>query len=115
MAARMSSSAPKTEKVDAPVRKRRPRVRARVLAEDLTIREAVALRESLLEALEAGGPVRLDGRPVAMIDTAGLQLLAALAGDLRLEGRELKWTGVSQALRDAVERMGLTETLGIDA
>jgi anti-anti-sigma regulatory factor len=89
-------------------------VRATALAPELTIREAGELQQRLLALLDGGGAVRLDASGVTLIDTAGLQLLAALATGLRVEGRELQWAKVSDTLRDAAQRTGLSQPLGID-
>lgn len=79
------------------------------LPEELTIPHAAELRALLLSALEGEEPVQLDGRSVAEVDAAGLQVLCAAGRSARRRGRQLGFMGGgrSAALADAVELAGL--------
>ncbi len=58
-----------------------------------TLREAADLQFSLVAA--SGDPVVVDGSAVERIDTAGLQLLVALARRQQQGGRRLEWKAAS--------------------
>jgi anti-anti-sigma regulatory factor len=79
-----------------------------------TLREAAALKASLLECLEQPGPVLADAAAVERVDTAGLQALAAFARDLADTGRTLTWSGRSQEFLRAVRQLGLQTVLAVD-
>ena len=75
----------------------------------LTIREVTAARRQLQRALAAGATA-IDASAIALIDTAGLQLLLA-AGN----GGRLRYTAPSKALREAAQQLGLGAALGLEA
>jgi anti-anti-sigma regulatory factor len=78
-----------------------------------TLRESADLQFSLVAA--GGDPVVVDGSGVERVDTAGLQLLVALARRQRQAGRRLEWKAASPELRKCGERLGLVEALGLSA
>jgi phospholipid transport system transporter-binding protein len=78
-----------------------------------TLRETADLQFSLVAA--TGDPVVVDGSAVERVDTAGLQLLVALAHRQRQGGRRLEWKAASPELLKCGERLGLTEALGLPA
>ncbi|MDR6934976.1 STAS domain-containing protein [Luteibacter sp. 3190] len=82
---------------------------------DLRIAAAPALRETLLAALAAGEPVRIDAGAVAQVDTAGLQVLAAFSRDARAAGVPVAWDGVSDTLRRGVAALDLTALIELPA
>jgi ABC-type transporter Mla MlaB component len=82
-----------------------------VLDAQCTLRECIALKSSLAEALALGGTVQLDGGAVQRIDTSGLQLLLALQRQLQVEHRDLQWSKVSKELRDVAQKLGLATAL----
>jgi anti-anti-sigma regulatory factor len=89
-----------------------------VLGADCTLAESAALKSRLLEVgtggrVAMGFPLVIDGRAVARIDTAGLQLLVAFAQRQGLSGRRLVWSGVSAELLRASRQLGLVEALGL--
>ena len=84
------------------------------LPADLTIKEAAAVREQCLAALAEGQPVTVDGSGVAAVDTAGIQLLAALRVASQRRGVAFAWSGASPAIVDAAGRLGLAQALGLD-
>jgi anti-anti-sigma regulatory factor len=76
-----------------------------------TLRDSVDLQFSLVAA--DGDPVVVDGSAVEHIDTAGLQLLVALARHQREVGRGLSWRSASPELLRCARRLGLIEALGL--
>ncbi|MEZ5498482.1 MAG: STAS domain-containing protein [Steroidobacteraceae bacterium] len=83
-----------------------------VLPSQITIREAAKLRTQLLAALSQPSE-RVDGTQVSRIDTAGIQVILAYVQDRARAGRSVSWCAVSDALRDAAARLGLTQSLGL--
>lgn len=73
-----------------------------------TIRE---LRERLDAAYAAGGDIVLDGAAVESMDTAALQLLLAFGSSVRKQSRTLRWSEVSEAMRELADRTGLGAAL----
>jgi ABC-type transporter Mla MlaB component len=67
-----------------------------------------------LETVNAESDVTVDGSKVIDIDTSALQLLAALAIQLRNNGRRLHWTSPSNNLLTMANLSGLTAQLGLD-
>lgn len=82
------------------------------LGEALTIETVRARHAELLARLEERR-VAIDAGALTAIDTAGLQLLAALAAEARRGGIELAWQGVAPVLRDGARRLDLERALGL--
>ena len=78
-----------------------------------TLQEAAQLQSRLIAA--SGNPLVVDGSAVERIDTAGLQLLVALARRQQQAGRALQWQAASPALRSCTARLGLSAALGLAA
>ena len=87
--------------------KRKPSTHA--LPACLTRREVPA-QQKRLEAAIAAGIATIDASAVALIDTAGLQLLLAASADGRI-----RYVAPSATLREAATRLGLGAALGIEA
>lgn len=68
-----------------------------------------------LDAVDAGNDVTVDGSRVADIDISALQLLAALAIQLRNNGHRLLWMSPSESLITTARLSGLAAQLGLDA
>jgi anti-anti-sigma regulatory factor len=83
------------------------------LATDCTLRDAADLQFSLVVA--NGNPLVVDGSEVQRIDTAGAQLLVALALRQRDTGRRLEWKAASPELLNCGRRLGLLDVLGLAA
>ncbi len=95
---------------------RKPRAAKPLLLQaDCTLRQAAALKSSLLAFKPEPAGAILDGSAVQRIDTAGLQLLVAFAQREARAGRTLAWTSASPVLRDAGERLGLADVLSLPA
>jgi anti-sigma B factor antagonist len=81
-----------------------------VLAPQLNVAHAAALREQWLAVLPAlAEDPCLDGSEVQAIDSAGIQLLLALRRSLRERGAEMQVRNPSPALREACALLGLDE------
>lgn len=78
-----------------------------------TLRESADLQFSLVAA--NGNPVVVDGSAVERIDTAGLQLLVALARRQQQAGRGFEWKAASAEIIKCGERLGLIGALGLSA
>jgi phospholipid transport system transporter-binding protein len=76
-----------------------------------TLRESADLQFSLVAA--NGDPVVVDGSAVERVDTAGLQLLVALAQRQQQSGRRLEWKAASPEIIKCGERLGLIGALGL--
>jgi len=86
-----------------------------VLPRSLTIGDLEPLRQQLLVLLGSHRGLRLDGRAVEAIDTAGLQLLVVLCRDAAARGMTVQWTGAGPALLSGAALLGLTAALGLTA
>ena len=82
------------------------------LPADCRIGTVEALAQLLVVALEARA-VALDGREVARVDTAALQLLVVFQLESRKRGHSCAWLGISDALRSGAAALGLSESLSI--
>ena len=69
--------------------------------------------EQLLRVLEDGAAVDLDLTEISRMDTAGLQLLLAFLSEMKLEGRTVSVSAVSDAVRQCAVSAGVTELLGL--
>jgi anti-anti-sigma regulatory factor len=76
-----------------------------------TLRDCADLQFSLVAA--NGDPVVVDGSAVERIDTAGLQLLVALARRQQDAGQGLAWRAASPELLKCSRRLGLIDALGL--
>ncbi len=81
------------------------------LPADCRMTELPALREQCLAAPSS----TLDASAVERVDTAALQLLVAFHRDALARGGKITWAGVSTPLREAAERLGLTQALALPA
>ncbi|GEM_PF-2125332 len=84
------------------------------LGGSLVISEVEAIRGDLLETLQSGKDLIIDGAEIEQIDGAGLQLLAACILEAERMHVTLKWCGASQTLCSAADQLGLTETLQLN-
>lgn len=81
----------------------------------LDVSRARDLCERLNQALTSGAPVVLDGGHIARIDTAVIQALTVFCRTARGRGIPVRWSSVSQPLRQAAETLGLGEILQVQA
>lgn len=72
----------------------------------------VSARHAECKRLAAGAAeIEIDASRVQSIDTAGLQLLAALVREARARNLVLRWRAPSKALREGAARLGLGPVL----
>ena len=84
-----------------------------VLDPVITIAEAAALKDRLLHYSNRKGEVRVDGSRVESVDTASLQVLLAFVRTLQGHGANVSWTGVSAALLNTAQLLGVAGQLGL--
>lgn len=85
-----------------------------VLPQRVDITHAAELRERMLELLGSTGSIRVDAGGVDRVDTAGIQLLTALALEARRGDGSLLWVSVSDAVREAARVLEATEVLALE-
>lgn len=85
------------------------------LAANCSIKEVATLRQQLIAAVDASGPVVIDAAAVERIDTATLQVLYAFVRDRLAGDREVTWQGVPAALTDAARLLGIRDLLCLPA
>ena len=89
------------------------RSRPFALDAECTIAGTASLKTGLARLLKNPGTVRLDASAVRRIDTAGLQVLASFVRERAARGAAVEWLGVTPALTEAAELLGLSSTLGL--
>ncbi|WP_371322908.1 STAS domain-containing protein [Dechloromonas sp. ZY10] len=82
------------------------------ITEDLTIYNALELKQRLTEAVEQGSALELDLSHVAEIDTAGLQLLILARREAGKQNKPMLICAMSDNVRQTVEFCNLTRYLG---
>lgn len=82
------------------------------LAKDLTIYQALELKNVLLDALSATDDLELDLSQVGEIDTAGLQLLILLKKEAQRTGKHVAIVAHSQPVRSVIDFCNLAAELG---
>ncbi|MEJ1961832.1 MAG: STAS domain-containing protein [Gammaproteobacteria bacterium] len=81
--------------------------------ENASIRECVELKRTLVERLDASGPVNIHAGSIERIDAATLQLLAAFVRELGSASRPVKWISRSEVLDCAARSLGLAAALAL--
>jgi phospholipid transport system transporter-binding protein len=84
-----------------------------ILGASLTLREVMDLQRELIVADAGSEELRVEGSGVQRVDTAGLQLLVALAKRREAAGQPLRWSGVSPALLQGSTRLGIAALLDL--
>ena len=77
----------------------------------LDISRVTEAKASLLEALDRGGEVVVDGSQVERIDAAGVQLLYAFVRELVRQDRDFCWQTPSEHLTSATACLGMQANL----
>lgn len=85
------------------------------LAENCILRDAGALKDQLLVLKDATEPVTIEVDAVQRIETANLQVLGAFVRDRIKAGRQVRWSGQSRALSQAINLLGLNTLLQFDS
>lgn len=86
-----------------------------VLESACTLRESADLHFALLAVSAGAEPCYIDGSAVERVDTAGLQMLAALFCQRAAAGRSTGWTAASPELVRCATRLGLEQVLHLPA
>lgn len=81
------------------------------LGDTLTIADASERHTEWKGLLAGAAAIEIDASGVQGIDTAGLQLLAALVREAQARNLSLRWRAPTQALRDGAARLGLGPVL----
>lgn len=82
------------------------------LSADLTIYHAAAQKEELLQALAGTERLELDLSAVGDIDTAGLQLLILVKREAQAKGKQVSFSGHSNAVRQTIDFCHLAAAFG---
>ncbi|TQV84172.1 STAS domain-containing protein [Exilibacterium tricleocarpae] len=81
------------------------------LPENLTITNVEAVYGQLEELCQANRDIVLDGANVSRVDTAGLQVICALAAELKKSSLTLSWSNPSAELKETALILGMSELL----
>ncbi len=85
------------------------------LAENCILRDAGALKDQLLALKDATELVTIQVGAVQRIETANLQVLGAFVRARIKAGRQVRWSGESRAMSQAVNLLGLNALLEFDS
>jgi ABC-type transporter Mla MlaB component len=78
-----------------------------------TVRDAVALKSTLLDLLMERRAVSLDVSGIERIDTAAMQVLCAFVRDRKAAGGSVHWVGTTESFSEAVRLLGLQKALNV--
>lgn len=81
------------------------------LGASLRIQDVAASHRVLERTLEEGTPVRIDLGELADVDTAGVQLLIAYGREAARRGIDVRWSGETPALLNALRLLGMNGLL----
>jgi ABC-type transporter Mla MlaB component len=85
------------------------------LNSNCTVKDAVALKHSLVALKDAQDAVVIDASAVERVDTATLQLLCAFVRERVGNDREVVWRSPSAAVLEASRLLGVSELLCLPA
>ena len=83
------------------------------LASNSTVKDAAALKDSLLRVLDEQSSVAIEAKSVERIDTAIIQLLCAFVRDRAARNLAVTWRGTPQPLLDAARLLGVGSLLAL--
>jgi len=81
------------------------------LGEALDISHVRSLWETLSTALKSASSITLKADQVNVADTAALQMLSVLFFDVKGQGVDVRWDGVTDCVRKSAALLGLTKQL----
>lgn len=87
-------------------------LRRLAVSDAMTIYQAAAQKQLLLEALASAAQIELDLSRVPEIDTAGLQLLILLKREAAAREASVRIVAHSEAVRDAIEFCNMVTYFG---
>ena len=79
--------------------------------ENLDIANATSMHQRLQKSLQKSATIEIKADKVSKADTAGLQLLAALAIEATNRGGSLIWKKPSETLLTTARQLGLSQAL----
>lgn len=82
------------------------------IVDDMTIYNASAQKQQLLDALAAHDEIEIDLSAVAEIDTAGIQLLILVKREAGRLGKHTVFVAHSAAVREVVDFLNLAASFG---
>ncbi|WP_341648692.1 STAS domain-containing protein [Thauera humireducens] len=82
------------------------------IGEDMTIYNAAAQKQALIDALAAGQRLEIDLSAVGEIDTAGFQLLMLVKREARRLGKEAQIVAHSEAVREVIDFYNMAAEFG---
>lgn len=85
------------------------------LGSNCTVKDAAALKQSLVAVLNSEAAVVLDVSSVERIDTAAIQLMCAFVRQRAADGHSVAWRGIPETLREAASLLGVSEFLMLPA
>jgi len=85
------------------------------LPNELSIVQVDVLHQDLLSELNNSRDICLDISDVMSADTASVQLLCALQKHLLTINQKIAWVGSSDALKNVIEQLGLSEYLASES
>ena len=83
------------------------------LASNCSVKDAAALRDSLIAVAGADQPVLLDASAVERVDTATIQLLCAFVHERVAGNKGILWQAVPAAVREAARLLGVQALLAL--
>lgn len=89
-----------------------PQVQRLALQEDMTIYNALAIKDTLLGALAGCGELELDLAQVGEIDTTGVQLLILAKREANRLGKSLRLVAHSAAVREVLDFFDIVAYFG---
>jgi ABC-type transporter Mla MlaB component len=78
-----------------------------------TVKDAAALKDTLLQVIDVPGAVAIDAKSVERIDTAVIQVLCAFIRDRAARNLAVNWRGTPQPLLDAARLLGVGTLLAL--
>ena len=94
---------------------RKPRSRRLDLGTSQGIADAAALQRKLTNMLSRKSPILVNGKELQRLDTAAIQVLAAFWMDAAARGVDVEWAQLSDAARDCIALVGMSEALGVES
>ena len=86
-----------------------------ILESHVVLTSLVDLKQRMTEFLALDAEIKIDAGGVKEIDTAGLQLLAALVNQAEAQIQRLTWVGVSPRLKHCVRTLGMDAIFDFDS
>jgi anti-anti-sigma regulatory factor len=78
-----------------------------------TVKDAAALKDTLLQVLDEPGSVVIEAKSVERIDTAIIQVLCAFVRDRAARNLAVTWRGTPQPLLEAARLLGIGGLLAL--